>query len=110
MGLTAGPVPSRVAPQVKAGLLELVEYAAQHGWSARRACHRLGLEHGRYHQWRTRQGVGRLEDLSPGGNPVHAILPSERAAIGELFEAWGEIDRSHRKLAHRGSRIDRVHV
>jgi len=28
----------------------------------------------------------------------------------ELFEAWGEIDRSHRKLAHRGSRIGLVHV
>ena len=24
--------------------------------------------------------------------------------------AWGEIDRSHRKLAHRGSRLDLVHV
>ncbi len=28
----------------------------------------------------------------------------------ELFESWGEIDRSHRKLAHRGSRLDLVHV
>jgi putative transposase len=27
-----------------------------------------------------------------------------------LFEAWGEIDRSHRKLAHRGSRLGLVHV
>jgi len=27
-----------------------------------------------------------------------------------LFQAWGEIDRSHRKLAHRGSRLDLVHV
>jgi putative transposase len=28
----------------------------------------------------------------------------------ELFEAWGEIDRSHRTLAHRGSRTGLVHV
>lgn len=110
MGLNAGPVPSRVAPEAKAGLLELVAYAVEQGWSARRACHRLGLEHSRYHQWRTRQALGRLTDLAPGGNPVHAILASERAAIGELFDAWGETDRSHRKLAHRGSRIDLVHV
>lgn len=27
-----------------------------------------------------------------------------------LFETWGHIDRSHRKLAHRGSRIGLVHV
>jgi transposase InsO family protein len=31
-------------------------------------------------------------------------------AILQLFEAWGGIDRSHRKLAHRGSRINLVHV
>ena len=34
----------------------------------------------------------------------------ERAAIIELFEVWGEVDRSHRKLAHRGSRIGLVYV
>ncbi len=28
----------------------------------------------------------------------------------QLFEAWGEVDRSHRKLAHRGSRTGLVHV
>lgn len=27
-----------------------------------------------------------------------------------LFEAWDGIDRSHRKLAHRGSRLGLVHV
>jgi putative transposase len=27
-----------------------------------------------------------------------------------LFEVWGEIDRSHGKLAHRGSREQPVHV
>jgi putative transposase len=30
--------------------------------------------------------------------------------VVQLFEVWGEVDRSHRKLAHRGSRIGLVHV
>jgi len=33
-----------------------------------------------------------------------------RGAVIELFEGWGEIDRSHRKLARRDSRIRLVHV
>jgi putative transposase len=41
---------------------------------------------------------------------LHGLLGWERSAIVELFEAWGEIDRSHRKLAHRGSRLALVHV
>jgi len=45
-----------------------------------------------------------------GGSPVHGILPAEREAILALYEEWGQIDRSHRKLAHRGSRLDLVHV
>lgn len=94
--------------QVKAGLLDLVDHAVEQGWSARRACAQLGLEHGRHKTWLGRHD--RLDDLSPGGNPVHGILAAERAAIVELFETWGEIDRSHRKLAHRGSRLNLVHV
>lgn len=54
--------------------------------------------------------AGRLDDLPPGGNPLHGILPAERAAIVELCETWGDVDRSHRKLAHRGSRVGLVHV
>jgi hypothetical protein len=42
--------------------------------------------------------------------PLHALLDHERAAIIKLTEEWGEIDRSHRKLAHRGSRLGVVHV
>jgi hypothetical protein len=37
----------------------------------------------------------------PGGNPSHCILEWEEAAVIELFEEWGEVDPSHRKLAHR---------
>lgn len=53
---------------------------------------------------------GRLDDLPPGVNPLHAILEAKQAAVIKLFETWGHIDRSHRKLAHRGSRIGLVHV
>jgi putative transposase len=58
----------------------------------------------------SRRATGRLDDLPPGGNPLHGLLDWERTAVVELFETWGGIDRSHRKLAHRGSRIDLVHV
>ena len=54
--------------------------------------------------------AGRLDDLPCGGGAVHGLLESERAAIVDLFEAWGRIDRGHRKLAARGSRLDLVHV
>jgi putative transposase len=99
-----------VSGEVKAGLLDLVEFAVEHGWSARRACALLGLDHARYHHWVARAAAGRLDDLPPGGNPMHGLLEWERDAILQLFEAWGEVDRSHRKLAHRGSRVDLVHV
>jgi putative transposase len=94
----------------KAGLLELVDHAAAHGWPVRRACALLQLDHARYHHWDTRRDSGRLDDLPPGGHPLHGILDWERAAIVGLFDVWGEIDRSHRKLAHRGSRLGTVHV
>lgn len=35
--------------------------------------------------------------------PVHALLDWERDAILKLAEDWGEIDRSHRKLAQQPS-------
>jgi putative transposase len=106
----AGPVPPRVPAEMKAGLLDLVGHAAERGWAARRAAAFLGLDHARYWHWAARRAAGRLEDAPPGGHPLHGLLAWERAAIIELFEAWGEIDRSHRKLAHRGSRIELVHV
>jgi hypothetical protein len=34
---------------------------------------------------------------------VHSLLADERDAIIAPFDAWSETDRSHRKLAHRGS-------
>lgn len=56
------------------------------------------------HRWRARRrDTGTLVDMAAGGHPVHALLPEETAAILDVAERWGEIDRSHRKLAHRGS-------
>src|SRR5207249_4713719 len=45
-----------------------------------------------------------------GGHAVHGLLPEEREAIVALFESWGEVDHSHRKLAHRGSYVGLVWV
>jgi hypothetical protein len=50
-----------------------------------------------------RAGLGELVDRRPGGSPVHGLLPAEEAEILAVFEQWAEVDRSHRKLAHRGS-------
>jgi putative transposase len=95
---------------VKAGLLDLIGHAVTAGWPARRACALLGLDDMRAARWAGRREAGQLEDRPPGGHPLHGLLAWERAAIVELFEAWGGIDRSHRKLAHRGSRLGLVHV
>jgi putative transposase len=112
MGLMAGLVPPRVDAAVKAGLLALVEHAMTvGGWSLRRAAATLGLDHVRVLRWQTRAVLGRLDDAKPGPEvPLHALLDWERAAIVKLAEEWGEVDLSHRKLAHRGSRLDLVHV
>ena len=40
----------------------------------------------------------------------HGLGPGEVTAILELFEEWGDVDRSHRKLAHRGSYTHTVWV
>jgi putative transposase len=113
LGLSAGPVPPRVDAHVKAGLLELVDHAAREGgWSLRRSAAVLGVDHVRVLRWQARAAAGdSLEDGKPGPDvPLHALLDWERAAIVKLAEEWGEIDRSHRKLAHRGSRLSVVHV
>jgi transposase InsO family protein len=69
------------------------------------------MEHTRLLRWAARAAEGRLADARPGPDvPVHALLDWEREAILHLAEQWGEIDRSHRKLAHRGSRLGIVHV
>ena len=110
MGLSAGRVPPRVDGHVKAGLLDLIEHATERGWSARAAAGLLGLDEMRVSRWQSRRDSDQLADQPPGGHPRHGLLDWERAAIVDLFENWAEIDRSHRKLAHRGSRLSLVHV
>ena len=72
----------------------------------------LGLNPDRVWRWRRRRHrrTG-LVDTRPGPEEgLHALLPWERQTIIDLFDEWGEIDRSHRKLAHRGSRLEKVFV
>lgn len=107
----AGPVPPRVDADVKAGLLDLVELAVgEGGWSLRRACGLLEVNDVRVARWRQRLAAGLgLDDARPGPEEaLHAILGWEREAILAVYDQWAEVDRSYRKLAHRGSRLERV--
>lgn len=99
----SGPVPARVDAATKSELLDLIEEAVAAGWPLRGVCHVLELGEVRAHRWRARRAVGRLADAAPGGCPVHGLLPEEVTEILAVFEQWSETDRSHRKLAHRGS-------
>ena len=109
MGLS-GRVPTRVDAATKTALLGLVDQATGQGWTVRAACGVLELNQRRAWRWLARREVGRLTDRAPGGNPVHGLLDDEVAEILALFDEWGQVDRSHRKLAHRGSYLGRVWV
>ena len=114
MGLNAGPVPPRVDGPVKQALLGLAADAVSAGFSLRQAATWLGVNHTRLLQWRTRDQAGRgLHDEPAGpvpGEVLHALLDLEKAAIIALAADWERVDLSHRKLAHRGSRLDVVYV
>ncbi len=88
----------------------LVDDALEAGWTIRRACGALEVGEVRVHRWFARRGRGRLADGVPGGSPMHGLLPEEAEQILALFDEWGETDRSHRKLAHRGSYLGRFWV
>ena len=109
MGL-GGRVPHRVDAATKAGLLDLLDEAVDAGWTLRRACRELEVPERRAHRWIARRAGGRLADRAPGGVPMPGLLEEEVAEILALFDEWGETDRSHRKLAHRGSYLHRVWV
>lgn len=102
--------PRRVDAATKASLLELLDEAVGAGWSIRRAAHTLDLGELRAHRWLNRRVRGALADKSPGCSPMHGLLAEEAEAILALFDEWGEVDRSHRKLAHRGSYLGRFWV
>jgi putative transposase len=109
LGLS-GRVPPRVDAATKAGLLDLLEQATRQGWTVRGACQVLEVSELRIYRWLGRRVAGELEDRAPGGSPMHGLLDWEVAAIIRLFDEWGEVDHSHRKLAHRGSYLERVWV
>jgi putative transposase len=68
----------------------------------------LELRERRAWRWLGRRVADQLTDRGPGGGAVHRLLAAEVAEILALFDEWGEVDRSHRKLAHRGSYLNRV--
>ncbi len=102
MGLS-GRVPKRVDAATKAALMDLIGRATDAGWSTAQACRYLELPQRRLQRWRNRLADGdSLDDGRPGGNPVHGLTPAEEDEIVAVFGEWADIDRSHRKLAHRG--------
>lgn len=95
----------------KLALLELIDDALAHGWTLTRCCEVLEVKIRRVRRWRRqREEGGDLVDARPGGNPLHGILDWEEAEILALHAEFADIDKSHRKLAHRGSYERRVWV
>ena len=104
-------MPARVPAEVKELVLKSVDDAVADGFPHTWACSLWGVADDRVHRWRARlRDVGTLCDRAPGGRPVHGILPAEEEAILAVAEQWGHVDRSHRKLAHRGSYTGRMWV
>ena len=100
-----------MSAETKLELLGLIDRAVADGWAHVRACGVLDLADVRAHRWRQRlRDTGTLEDKEPGGGAVHSLLSWEEAEILDLIEEWGPVDRSHRKIAHRGSRLGVVFV
>lgn len=101
--MVAAPVPARVDAPTKAVLLDLIAQAVAAGWTVAAACQTLRIDPRRVRRWQHRaRGQRSLGDARPGAS-VNALTPQEVAAVLAGFEEWGEIDRSHRRLAHRGS-------
>ena len=88
----------------------MIGQAIKDGWTHRDACRVLELGETRAFRWLGRWQLDRLEDRAAGGGPVHGLLAWEADAVVALFDEWSDIDRSHRKLAHRGSYLERVWV
>ena len=68
-------------------------------------CEVLKISRRRVERWQARRTD--LTDHKPGGVAVNSLLDEEVAAIVAVFDEWGERDRSHRRLAHRGSYLGR---
>lgn len=98
-------VPLRVDAPTKAGLLALIDHAHADGWTLHAACQVLKMPRRRAERWARRRD--HLTDRRPGGVAVNSLLPEEIEEILTVFTEWGERDRSHRRLAHRGSYLGR---
>ena len=97
-------MPARVPADVKEAVLKSVDDAVAAGLAHTWVCGLWQVSDSPLHRWRVRRrDTGTLVDRAPGGHPVHALLSEEIAAILDVAERWGTVDRSHRKLAHRGS-------
>ena len=86
-------------------VLDTVGGAVAAGLAHRWAAALWGVSDDRVHRWRARR-AGRgasLEDRRRAVAAAHALLAQEVEAILEIAERWGPTDRSHPKLAHRGS-------
>ena len=102
---------ARVPAQAKELILDTVDDATAAGLAHRWAISLWGISDDRVRRWRTRRRQrGDLSDRSPGGAAVHSLLTGEVDEILAVAEQWGPVDRSHRKLAHRGSYQHRVWV
>lgn len=109
LDLPDGPLPARVDAATKQRLIELVDEAVAHGVGGMEACRELRLDPTRLWRWRQRAAAGRLADAHERTG-LHGLLPEEEEAILTLAREWGAIDRSTRRLAHRGSYLERVWV
>ncbi len=89
----------------------MIDQACDQGWTLKRICGVLQVDTSRVWRWRRRAHAGedRLVDQVTRA-PVHGITSDEEAEILAVADAWKDIDRSHRKLAHRGSYQGRVWV
>ena len=101
-----------MSAETKLELLGLIDEAVADGWAHARRCRVLDLADVRGHRcWRKQlRDTGSLQDGRPGGGAVHGLPEWEEQAILDLIETWGPVDRSHRKLAHRGSYTSTVFV
>ena len=91
--------------------MSIIDEAVDAGWPLGRICDVLQVDRRRVWRWQTRRAASvDLDDRPPGGGAVHGLLEWEVAEILALAEEWGPLDRSHRKLAHRGSYLGRVWV
>jgi hypothetical protein len=100
-----------VSAEAKLELPGLIDGAVRDGSAHTRTCRVLDLADVRAHRWRQRlRETGSLEDGRPVGDAIHRLPSREEQAIHDLIGRRGWVDRSHRKLAHRGSYAGTVFV